>query len=390
MASQHFEQFTANLDYARNMVVGGQALAGLRTVSVDFGALSAAHPEDLYRAAWSQAVSALDHWLHMEIRDHAVALVASTNRPLPDRLAKLRLPLEMVEEMAEDSKATVFGEFVSEEIRRDTYQRSKGITEGLRLVSELKADQIWAHIGAGRGMNAGQARHEQDAIADRRNRIAHRADLGDDGERTPMSAADVDHAIQWIAYVAERITELFPQAEDGGELPVPQAAWLVRSGQNGERDRWALEGNRVGSGFIEVPDLSAVDSRERMREVVEESYAGSAAGRITNFAGQLWAFRGKISVGDLVVLPLKRKSQLAIGRVTGDYAYDADAPEDRRHYRRVEWLRTDVPRKRVQQDLLNSLGAFMTVCELWKNDAAWRLAEIARTGEDPGPRTEEG
>src|SRR5690606_32450406 len=153
LASQHFEQFTANLDYARNMVVGGQALAGLRTVSVDFGALSAAHPEDLYRAAWSQAVSALDHWLHMEIRDHAVALVASTNRPLPDRLAKLRLPLEMVEEMAEDSKATVFGEFVDEEIRRDTYQRSKGITEGLRLVSELKADQIWAHIGAGRGMN---------------------------------------------------------------------------------------------------------------------------------------------------------------------------------------------------------------------------------------------
>lgn len=198
------------------MITGGRALEGLRGPQANYGDLSAAHPEDLYRAAWSQAVSALDHWLHEEVLRSAVALVASRQRPLPERLARLRLPLATVEEMAEDSKATVFGEFVKDEIRRDTYQRSKGITEGLRLVTTRSADDIWDHIGDGLG--AGAARARQDKVAERRNQIAHRADLGDDGKRTPMSADEVHRTVEWIAHVAARITGLLPQSEGGGEL----------------------------------------------------------------------------------------------------------------------------------------------------------------------------
>ena len=163
----------------------------------------------------------------------------------------------------------------------------------------------------------------------------------------------------------------------------------MRAGRYGERDRWALESDRVGGGFIEVGDLSGVDTRDRMREVVGEAYTDEAEGKIRNFAGQLWAFRGKIAIGDLVVLPIKSRSELAVGRVTGDYTHDGAAPIDRRHFRKVEWLRTEIPRARVQQDLLNTLGAFMTVCELSKNDAAWRLAELVRNGADPGSRSVE-
>ncbi|MFV2197726.1 hypothetical protein [Nocardiopsis sp. LOL_012] len=92
----------------------------------------------------------------------------------------------------------------------------------------------------------------------------------------------------------------------------------------------------------------------------------------------------------VLLLKNKKQSTTAIGRVTGDYEFAPRAPEDRRHMRRVEWLRTDIPRKAAAQDLRNTLGALMTFCDLWRNDAAWRLAELVRTGSDPGARNVEG
>ena len=52
----------------------------------------------------------------------------------------------------------------------------------------------------------------------------------------------------------------------------------------------------------------------------------------------------------------------------------------------VDWKRVDAPRASVQQDLLHSLGAFMTVCEITRNDGARRLHQILETGSDPGPK----
>ena len=40
-------------------------------------------------------------------------------------------------------------------------------------------------------------------------------------------------------------------------------------------------------------------------------------GKIANFAGQLWALRSRVRLGDVVVLPLKKTSQIALGVVTG-------------------------------------------------------------------------
>ena len=75
---------------------------------------------------------------------------------------------------------------------------------------------------------------------------------------------------------------------------------------------------------------------------------------------------------DLVVLPRKLTSQIAIGRVKGPYRYqkvggDCATPEP------VEWVRPDVPRTAFEQDLLHSFGAFMTVCNISRNDAERRV-----------------
>jgi len=161
-------------------------------------------------------------------------------------------------------------------------------------------------------------------------------------------------------------------------------AWLVRAGSNGERDDYNLANNVVGGGFKEVGDLSGCTDKDAMLQILDTAYPGSPKQRTSNYRNQLWALTNRIEVGDLVVLPLKTTSQLAIGRVTGPYEFRADAPLGSRHCRPVEWTRSDLPRTAVQQDLLFSLGAFMTICQLSRNDAAARIKALAETGKDPG------
>lgn len=167
-------------------------------------------------------------------------------------------------------------------------------------------------------------------------------------------------------------------------------AWLVRGGRAGERDQWALDSGVVGLGFHEVPDLSPHRDRESIRTLTAASIPNVSDQAITNYAAQLWAFKERIAIGDLAVLPLKNTPYIAVGRVTGSYRYDgSQADPGRRHVRPVEWIRKDLPRTELGQDLLYSLGAFLTVCQVRRNDAAWRLEHVLGHGKDPGARPSE-
>ena len=97
-------------------------------------------------------------------------------------------------------------------------------------------------------------------------------------------------------------------------------AWVIRSGRYGERDAWALRRGCSGGGWAEVPDLTAATAREQVARIVADTYAGSAA-LVANYTGQLWALRGRIRPGDLLVMPMKTTKQIAIGRVTEGYDY---------------------------------------------------------------------
>lgn len=164
-------------------------------------------------------------------------------------------------------------------------------------------------------------------------------------------------------------------------------AWLIRAGRAGEREQWALRNGVSGGGFEEVPDLTPATTREGVASLVATSFPGSKDARIQTFSAQLWALRERICVGDLIVMPLKGSPRLALGRITGPYEYRDDPDPALRHVRPVSWSVTEVPRTAVKQDLLYSLGAFLTICEVRRNDAAHRIATMAETGADPGART---
>jgi len=159
--------------------------------------------------------------------------------------------------------------------------------------------------------------------------------------------------------------------------------WLVRAGRYGEQEQGALEHSVVTIGWNEFSDLSKVKTRDELSELYGKVYSDRAAKkmRAINEVGQVWRFIHEIQKGDLVALPLKTQSAIAIGKVEGDYEYK-ELTNNIKHIRRVKWLKT-IPRSAFDQNILYSLGAFMTVCKIERNDAENRVRELLQKREFP-------
>lgn len=160
--------------------------------------------------------------------------------------------------------------------------------------------------------------------------------------------------------------------------------WIVRAGSHGEREDFALEHKLACVNRDEVPDLARATSRDAVAALLREAYPEDGDGRVQTQAAQLYAFAHRIQKDDLVVLPLKTRSQIAIGRVTGAYRHRPELGEGATHTRPVVWLRTDLPRPSFGQDLLYSMGAFLTVCQVTRNDAEARIRAVLGGAADPG------
>lgn len=175
--------------------------------------------------------------------------------------------------------------------------------------------------------------------------------------------------------------------QDGGMTDEPRA-WLVRGSKNWARDQWMLSNGYTGIDFNELPDLEEVEDLAAMRTLAARSMPERKAGAIGNYAAQLFAFTKRIAIGDTVVLPVRATGKLAFGIVTGSYQY-LPGEDVLNHVRNVDWKRTDVPRNAINQDLLYSLGAFSTVVQISRNDAAYRFLQILKgADQDPGARSE--
>ena len=158
--------------------------------------------------------------------------------------------------------------------------------------------------------------------------------------------------------------------------------FLTRAGRVGEDETYALEHSRSIIGFKQVGSLEGANDYNEIKSIANEVYPEEKPRAVGNLAGQLWAFALSMQQGDIVVLPQKLTSQIAIGIVSGPYRYEK-VNNEYRHVRPVEWKQTDIPRATFEQDLLYSFGAYMTVCQIARNDAAKRVEAVLKGGRDP-------
>lgn len=153
--------------------------------------------------------------------------------------------------------------------------------------------------------------------------------------------------------------------------------WLIRAGRHGEHEQLALQNNIVTIGRNDFSDLSKIKTKDELMDLYMKIYPNSKKMKAANEVGQIWRFIREIQKGDLVALPLKLQSGIAIGTIESDYEYKKESLPQITHIRNVKWLKT-IPRSQLDQDILYSLGAFMTVCKIERNDAENRIKQIIR------------
>lgn len=155
------------------------------------------------------------------------------------------------------------------------------------------------------------------------------------------------------------------------------AIWLIRAGKHGEYEQEFISKSRVYVTWDKLAvNLSALPDRDALNSEMAKIYPDEKLKTRLNWASQIWPFAKKISKGDLVFLPLKTQPAICVGEVTGDYQFEAAGPSPYYHWRSVKWIAEAVPRDHFGQDILNSLGAFLTICRIERNDAEARIAKM--------------
>ena len=145
------------------------------------------------------------------------------------------------------------------------------------------------------------------------------------------------------------------------------AVWLIRAGRHGEYEATSIERGVTAIGFGLARSVEEFETREALQAELPETSAN-----------QLWRFRHELQRGDMVVLPCKHTRAVAVGRVTGEYAYRPNLSPEAPHTRTVEWCAADVPRSDFDQDLLNSFGALATVSQPQAQNAEARIDAVVR------------
>lgn len=157
--------------------------------------------------------------------------------------------------------------------------------------------------------------------------------------------------------------------------------WLFRAGANGEYEEKFLKDKRVYLTWDNLKiNLEDYVDREKLFQKLTDIYQIEKKAKCTNWVSQIYPIAHRFEKGDWVILPSKLSSTIHIGKIIGEYEYDETLENPYYHYRDVEWFAKDIPRNNFDQDILYSLGAFMTVCRIHRNNAVQRIVDMSKNG----------
>lgn len=109
-----------------------------------------------------------------------------------------------------------------------------------------------------------------------------------------------------------------------------------------------------------MPDLTRVTSLNEISALWSQAYPEMSPNQVGAHAGQLWSLVERMQEGELVVLRLKTRGTIAVGRVTGPYQNRRDLVGPLNHVRPVvaQWpLATQLRPKRATRRPETTSGA---------------------------------
>jgi RiboL-PSP-HEPN len=193
------ELFRENIVRVRNLGGLTQALVSMTTSVVD--------SSDILRAQYVLAVSALDHYVHELTRLGMLEIFDGKRSPPPGYL-RFQVSLAIYDAVGLATGNIVSRDYFDSEIRAQhgyvSFQQPDKVAEAIRLIKEVK---LWDRVGYRLGMDAGDIKQRLKLIVDRRNKIAHEADLDPTypKARWPISAPDVENVVGFLVEVVEAI-----------------------------------------------------------------------------------------------------------------------------------------------------------------------------------------
>jgi restriction system protein len=159
------------------------------------------------------------------------------------------------------------------------------------------------------------------------------------------------------------------------------AVWLIRAGSHGEYEQKFIQEGRVYVTWDDLNfDLAKLEKRSELVEAMTQRYRDAKPKAIMNWVSQIWPFGHEIKKSDLAILPLKSQPAIQIGEITGNYRFEPAGPNPFFHWRAVKWIGEAIPRANFGKDLLNTFGAFMTICRVQRNNAEARIAAMRANG----------
>jgi hypothetical protein len=163
---------------------------------------SAVDTSDILRAQYVLAVSALDHYVHEVARLGMLETFDGIRIASPAYL-RFRISLDclgigrVVSRTDVDSEIRTQHGFIA-------FQHPDKVAEAIRLISDIK---LWDATAKWLGTSPDEIKDRLKLIVDRRNKIAHEADMDPTypKARWPISASDVNQVVDFLVDLVEAI-----------------------------------------------------------------------------------------------------------------------------------------------------------------------------------------
>lgn len=187
--------FQQNIGYARDLAGTAVALASHVTAAIN--------TDDLLRASLVHGVSALDHFVHEEVRSRML-LIQLGQIPKAKAFAKFRVSVDSVNQASTSSNTSWLEAEVREQHSHLSFQSPDKIADALRLVTDIS---LWSAVADQLSVKADDLKRHLKLIVDRRNKIAHEADTDPTPPRTryAIDATMVQESLDFIEQITMAI-----------------------------------------------------------------------------------------------------------------------------------------------------------------------------------------
>jgi hypothetical protein len=190
------DQFRQNLIRVRHLSEIVSAVDKLTTSAIEM--------TDILRAEMVLAVSALDFLIHELVRLGMLEIYRGSRTPTKAYL-QFQAPMRLVQDgISNPTDEGWLDEAIRERHGWLSFQQPDKIANTIRHISDVK---LWQEVGGELGMEASEVKRRLKEIVERRNKIAHEADMNPTllGQRSQISAPLVDDSVDFIEAVGEAI-----------------------------------------------------------------------------------------------------------------------------------------------------------------------------------------